>query len=62
MVYSMEREKDNMVSFVNVFLSYLLLLVVIVIVAGVAVTIGITMRKKKNAEQAVEAVEVGKSE
>lgn len=44
-----------MVSFVNTFLSYLLLLVIILAVAGVATFIGITMRKKKNAAAAVEA-------
>lgn len=42
-----------MVSFVNIFLSYVLLMLVIVIVAGIAVTIGITMRKKKDASQTV---------
>lgn len=41
-----------MVSFANVFLSYLLLLLIIVAVAGIAAFIGITMRKKKNAESA----------
>ena len=37
-----------MVAFFNSFLSYLLLMVVIIAVAGVAIFIGITMRKKKN--------------
>lgn len=37
-----------MVAFLNSFLSYLLLMVVIAAVAGVAIFIGITMRKKKN--------------
>ena len=45
-----EREKIDMTAFVNVFLSYLLLLLLIVAVAGIAAFIGITMRKKKNAE------------
>lgn len=43
-----------MISFVNSFLSYLLLLVVIVAVAGTAAFIGITMRKKKNASMETE--------
>lgn len=42
------------VSFFNSFLSYLLLLAVIVALAGVAVFIGITLRKKKNADKPVE--------
>lgn len=43
-------------AFVSSFLSYLLLMLVILVVGGVALTIGITMRKKKNAsmEQAEE--------
>ncbi len=43
-----------MVSFFNSFLSYLVLMLVIAAVAAVAVFIGITMRKKKNQEQAVQ--------
>ena len=39
-----------LVSFLNTFLSYLVLLIIIVAVATVATTIGITMAKKKNAE------------
>lgn len=39
-----------MVAFFNSFLSYLLLMVVIIAVAGVAIFVGITMRKKKNQE------------
>ncbi len=42
------------VSFINSFLSYLLLLAVIVALAGAAVFIGITLRKKKNADKSVE--------
>lgn len=47
-----------MIAFTNVFISYLVVLLVIAVVAGVAVTIGIHMRKKKNAaeETAKEAV------
>ena len=40
---------NNLILFVNSLLSYLLVFVVIVIVAGIAIFIGITMRKKKNA-------------
>ena len=42
-----------MTSFVNAFLSYLLLLIVIVVVAAVAVTVGLTLAKKKNAKTSV---------
>ena len=37
-----------MAVFFSSFLSYLLLMVIIIAVAGVAIFIGITMRKKKN--------------
>lgn len=43
---------SNFVLFINSFLSYLLLFAVIVIVAGIAMFIGIKMRKKKNEEEA----------
>ena len=43
-----------MVSVVNSFLSYLVLMLVILAVGGVAVAIGITLRKRKNAQTAVE--------
>lgn len=46
---------NNLILFVNSLLSYLLVFVVIVIVAGIAMFIGITMRKKKNAQEALEA-------
>ena len=38
-----------MISFLNAFMSYLVVMIVIVVVAGVALTIGITAAKKKNA-------------
>ncbi|MDE7222200.1 MAG: hypothetical protein K2O34_00285 [Acetatifactor sp.] len=44
-----------MTVFLNSFLSYLLLMLVIVVVAGVAVFIGITLRKKKNQQTAGDA-------
>lgn len=42
---------NNLVLFINSFLSYLLLLIVIAVVAGIAMFIGIKMRKKKNVEE-----------
>lgn len=36
-----------LVNFLNAFMSYAVLMLVIVVIAGVAVTIGITMAKKK---------------
>lgn len=41
-----------LVNFLNTFMSYLVQMIVIVAVAGVAVTIGITAAKKKNADAA----------
>lgn len=49
---------DNLISFANVFLSYLVLMVIILIVGGIAITIGLTLAKKKNAKAAVEAATV----
>lgn len=48
------REVENMavVSFLNTFLSYLLLMVIILALGGVAIFAGITLRKKKNAREA----------
>ncbi len=43
------------VSFLNSFLSYLVLLVIIAAVGAVAITLGITLRKKKNAAEAKNA-------
>ena len=40
-------------AFVNSFLSYLLLMLIILGVGAVALTIGITMMKKKNASAAL---------
>ncbi|MCM1569959.1 MAG: hypothetical protein NC081_11015 [Roseburia sp.] len=41
---------------VGSFLSYLLLLVIVVVVGAVAVTLGITLRKKKNARTEAEEI------
>ena len=50
----MERQGDwqmqNVVLFVNSFLSYLLLMVIIAVIAGVAIFIGIRARRNKNAQ------------
>ena len=50
----MERQGDwqmqNVVLFVNSFLSYLLLMVIIAVIAGVAIFVGIKVRKNKNAQ------------
>lgn len=51
----MVRGMGNAVLFVNSFLSYLLLMAVIVVIAGVAIFIGIRMRKKKNEQSKQEA-------
>lgn len=47
----------NLVAFLNSFLSYLLLFAVCVIVVAIAVVIGIKLRKKKDAKDALEAKE-----
>lgn len=47
---------NNLVLFINSFLSYLLLLIVIAVVAGIAMFIGIKMRKKKNVEEEQAAI------
>ena len=44
-----KRRYTIMVSFINSFLIYFIQLLVICVVAGVGLTIGLTMAKKKNA-------------
>ncbi|GFI01305.1 hypothetical protein IMSAGC014_00125 [Bacteroidaceae bacterium] len=39
---------ENLILFFNSFLSYLLVLAVIVVLAGIAIFVGIKMRKRKN--------------
>lgn len=51
-----------LVSFLNSFMSYLMVMLVIVVVAGVATAIGITMAKKKNAKEAAVASYKGMEE
>lgn len=45
----------NLILFINSFLSYLLLMAVIVVLAGIAVFIGIKMRKRSNEKAVTEA-------
>lgn len=48
----------NLIAFLNSFLSYLLLFGVFVLLAAIAIAIGITLRKRKNASVlATEAAE-----
>lgn len=46
---------SNLIAFINAFLSYFLLFAVCVAVVIAAVKIGITMRKSKNAKEALAA-------
>jgi len=48
---SKEFFMNNLILFINSFLSYLLVFAVIVVVVAVAVAIGITLRKKKDAKE-----------
>ena len=48
----------NVILFINSFLSYLLLMLVIAVIAGVAIFIGIKMRKNKNAKAGETAGEI----
>lgn len=47
---NIEKEGVVMISFVNSFLSYLLLMLVIVVLSGCAVALGLFLRKNKNAK------------
>lgn len=49
---------DNLISFVNTFLSYFVLMVIILVVGGIAIAIGLTLAKKKNAKVAAETAGV----
>ena len=48
---------SNLIAFVNMFLSYLLVMAVIVVLGGIAIFIGITLRKRKNLQEAQAAKE-----
>ena len=52
----------KLIEFGRMFLSYGLLMLIIVVVAAVAMFIGITMAKKKNAKNAALAVSEEKQE
>ena len=43
---------SNLIAFVNMFLSYLLVMAVIVVLGGIGIFIGITLRKRKNLQEA----------
>ncbi|MDD6491103.1 MAG: hypothetical protein PUG54_02610 [Firmicutes bacterium] len=47
----------NLVLFLNSFLSYLLLMAIIVVICGIAVFIGIRLRKRKNSQQETEKID-----
>lgn len=47
-----QKRGSIMINFINTFLSYIVLAVIIVAVAGVAMAIGLTLAKKKNAKKA----------
>ncbi len=49
---------ENAVVFFNSFLSYIVLMVIILIVGGIAVTIGLTLAKRKNTKAAKTEEEV----
>lgn len=52
----------NLIAFLNSFLSYLLLFGVFVLLAALAIAIGITLRKRKNASVlAAEAAETNEA-
>lgn len=45
---------NNLIAFINTFLSYFITFAVFVLVMGIAVFCGITFRKKKNEQDALE--------
>lgn len=45
---------ENLILFLNSFLSYLLLMVVIAVLCGIAIFIGIKLRKRKNSQLEME--------
>lgn len=51
------RNMNNLIAFVNEFLSYLLVMVIIVALCGVAFFIGTTLRKRKDKQEAEAAKE-----
>lgn len=47
---------ENLILFINSFLSYLLVVAVFVLVIGIAIFTGIKLRQNKNAKEAAEHV------
>lgn len=52
----MRGNMEKLISFINAFLSYGVLMVIILAVGAVAITIGLTLAKRKNAKTAAQAV------
>ncbi|MGN0246243.1 MAG: hypothetical protein ACI4DK_09805 [Lachnospiraceae bacterium] len=46
---------NNLILFVNSILSYLLVFAIVVVLCAIAIAIGITMRKKKDAKLALQS-------
>ena len=46
---------NNLILFVNSFLSYVLFFAIVVVLCAIAIAIGITMRKKKDAKLALQS-------
>ena len=51
----MRGNMEKLVSFINAFLSYGVLMLIILAVGAVAITVGLTLAKRKNAKAAVQA-------
>lgn len=51
---------ENLILFVNSFLSYAFVFVIVAALMVAAGFIGVTLRKRKNAQQAIESKEGGK--
>ena len=49
------KDMDNLILFINSFLSYLLVMAVVVVLGAIAIFIGIKLRKRKNAEHSAAA-------
>ena len=54
-----EGRHTDMINFINALLSYLLLMAIIVVVSGCAIWLGITLRKRKNAEEGLDPIAKG---
>lgn len=53
---------ENLILFLNSFLSYIVVFAVILIVGGIAIFAGITLRKRKNQKEQEEAKEEQKEQ